>query len=67
MQPGHCRELRGGQPFDMFLKNSDMALVRATQVKSDLRIKLIVTVAGYIRHLILLTGLAPSRNILFVY
>lgn len=67
MNSRHGGELRRRQPVDMLLKDRNMALVRSPQVKSDLSVKLIVTVTGYIRHLILLTGLIPSRNILFVY
>jgi hypothetical protein len=51
----------------MLLENCDMTLVRAAQIKSDLSVQLIVAGAGFIRHLFLLTGLARSRNILFVY
>lgn len=52
MNSRHGGELRRRQPVDMLLKDRNMALVRSPQVKSDLRVKLIVTVTGYIRHLI---------------
>ena len=67
MHPRHRCELSGRQAVYMLLENCDMTLVRAAQIKSDLSVQLIVAGAGFIRHLFLLTGLARSRNILFVY